>query len=394
MVTRPADPALAKLLRRIREDVRASQQAVAFRANVSRPLISLVESGDRSPNDKILRVYLQLAEKGPDMHRRTLLAAAASTAGIALLPAEAAPDPVRLSHEWLVGDQPAWRHRTAGDRIGGTFITDLEQRMTDLRLADDTVPGTELLPVVNRDLAEAEAAAQHCSYTQATGQRLLGIIAELRQLAGWIAFNFADYARAETDYTRAARTAREAGDDLRFAWLISAIAYQKTMTAEPGDAADAVLLAHTALTGLPDATPKVAILLHERAALAAAATGDHDSALRALDVVADLHEAAPEPEPQWVYWLDRNESEIFAARCLTRIGRPHEAIPRLETAIAAYPETHVRELALYRCYFGEALAEAGEVEAAIDQYELALAADHDAVRLRQRLTGLRQRIAR
>lgn len=395
MVTRkpPADPDLADLLRHIRDNAGISQSAIAKRAGCSRPTITLVEAAERRPNDTILRAYLRIAERGPDMRRRNLLLAAAAAAGLTGLPhLEPPTDPIRLAHEWLVNNHPIDRHRDAGDRLGTSLITELEQRMIDLRLADDTMNGDQLLPIVMRDLTAATEAAKTCSYTTDTGTRLGRIIAELHQLAGWITFNSADYHRSEQLYTTGAKTARDIGDDTMVAWMISGIAYQKITIGDPANLTDAHLLAATAITGLKHPTPKVAILLHERAAWAAAATGNTNATLKALDTAAELHHTQPEPEPHWVYWLNPTESEIMAGRCLTRIGKPHLAVPRLETAITDYPATHTRELTLYRAYYGDALARSGETEAAIHQYELAAATDTNSKRVQRRLNELRQLI--
>lgn len=389
----PADAPLANLLRRIRIDAQVSQSAVARRAGCTRAMISYVEAAERRPNDRILHAYLHISGRGTDMRRRDLLIAAAVAAGIGGLPEPTPPvDALRLAHEWLVGDQPLARHRSAGDRIGTSLLTELEQRMIDLRVADDTMSGDDLFPIVMRDLTAATEAAQDCSYTDEVGRRLGRIIAELHQLAGWITFNFADYHRSERIYTEGAQVARRIGDDTMVAWMLSGIAYQKVTIGDAADLRDARLLTASAITGLQRPSPKVAILLHERAAWAAAASGDQDATLRALGTVAELHQRGAEVEPHWVYWLNPVESEIMAGRCLTRIGRAHEAIPRLEAAIATYPDDHVRELALYRSYLGEALARSGETEAAVDQYERSLAAGTATARVQRRLVELRKLI--
>lgn len=391
----PADAPLANLLRRTRIDAGISQSAVARRAGCTRAMISYVEAAERRPNASILHAYLHISGRGTDMRRRDLLIAAAVAAGITGLPEPTPPvDPLRLAHEWLVDDQPLTRHRSAGDRIGTSLLTELEQRMIDLRIADDTMSGQDLFPIVMRDLAAATEAAQDCSYSDHVGRRLGRIIAELHQLAGWITFNFADYQRSERIYTDGADMARRIGDDTMVAWMLSGIAYQKVTTGDIADLRDARLLANSAIAGLRNPTPKVAILLHERAAWAAAAAGDQETTLRSLGTVAELHQRSAEDEPHWVYWLNPVESEIMAGRCLTRIGRPHEAVPQLEAAIATYPDDHVRELALYRSYLGEALARAGETEAAIAQYERSLATGAGAARVQRRLGELRQLIER
>lgn len=54
----------------------------------------------------------------------------------------------------------------------------------------------------------------------------------------------------------------------------------------------------------------------------------------------------------------------MAGRCLTELDRPDEAAPLLLDAIAGYDSNHVREVALYRSWLGEAYAKAGDVDRA------------------------------
>lgn len=66
-----------------------------------------------------------------------------------------------------------------------------------------------------------------------------------------------------------------------------------------------------------NATPVVQALLLERYAWAAARLTDHDTTCRALDAVNDAYERrTPDTrEPEWIYWLNRNEIDVMAARC-------------------------------------------------------------------------------
>jgi hypothetical protein len=52
----------------------------------------------------------------------------------------------------------------------------------------------------------------------------------------------------------------------------------------------------------------------------------------------------------------------MAGRCLTELDQPDRAEPLLLDALAGYDATHVREVALYRSWLGEASAKAGDVE--------------------------------
>jgi hypothetical protein len=62
--------------------------------------------------------------------------------------------------------------------------------------------------------------------------------------------------------------------------------------------------------------------------------------------------------------VDEDELEVMAGRCLTELDQPERAAPLLLDAVAGYDTTHVREVALYRSWLGEAYAKAGGVEQA------------------------------
>ncbi|MFI2077650.1 hypothetical protein [Streptomyces triculaminicus] len=54
-------------------------------------------------------------------------------------------------------------------------------------------------------------------------------------------------------------------------------------------------------------------------------------------------------EPDWVYWINRDESQIMAGRCWAELRQHTRAVPVLEHATAPCDETHAREVALYHC---------------------------------------------
>ena len=121
-------------------------------------------------------------------------------------------DPLRVAHEWLVSDTPAAIHRSAGRRIGESFVSEVEQRVIDLRHLDDTVGGGDLSPLVRRELAETSAVAKCASYSEAVGRRLLVAVGELSQLAGWVASDAGHYLEAQNVYLSGVSAAQEAGD--------------------------------------------------------------------------------------------------------------------------------------------------------------------------------------
>ena len=69
-------------------------------------------------------------------------------------------------------------------------------------------------------------------------------------------------------------------------------------------------------------------------------------------------------DPAWAYWLNREEIDVMAGRCLTQHRRPERAIELLTQAVNRYDDTHARELALYLTWLAEAHIYADNIEEA------------------------------
>ncbi|GGM84426.1 hypothetical protein GCM10012275_63880 [Longimycelium tulufanense] len=362
---------LGENLRAAREHAGLSLSALARRTHYSKPLLAALETGGR----RITR-------------RHVLAYAVALGVSVDVLYGDPT-DPVRAAHRWLVEDSPMVVHSRAGRRIGASLVEAMQRRVVELRHLDDTVSSTELYPVVHKELAEAQQVVAGASYTDTNGGRLWGVVSELAQLAGWVASDTGRHAQAEHTYLAGVSAARHAGDRVLGAQLLSCLAYQ---TANIGDPSDAVLVARSAITGAPAASPVVRALLWERLAWSAARARDTETTRRALDTVDDTYadRSTGTPEPEWVYWLNRAEIDVMASRCHIELGDPATAEPLLTRALATYPAEHVRETGLYRTWLAEAYARTGNHDAAAT---VLVAAEHDAARARsarldQRITDV------
>jgi hypothetical protein len=107
-------------------------------------------------------------------------------------------DPLRVAHEWLVNDSPALVHSSAGRRVGESLTAEMESRVVELRLLDDVIGGGDLFPLVRQELAHARRVVDSASYADKIGRRLLTVVAELAQLAGWVASDAGRYAEAQS----------------------------------------------------------------------------------------------------------------------------------------------------------------------------------------------------
>lgn len=336
---------LAARLRAAREAAGHSLATMAALTHFSKPYLGHVETGHRQPTPDVVDRYEQVLG----------------------VPIGIPHDPVRAAHEWLCGGQsPAEPRPKAGRRLGAGQMSRWEARVVALRHRDDVVGSRELLPEVRAELDRVTRLAAEAVYTDRLAVRLHTVIAELAQLVGWIASDAGFYRYAEQAYLTGVAAADIAGDRALGAQLLSSLAYQITTV---GKREDGLLIARTAVAGAADATPTVRALLLERLAWAAARCHDRNACQRALDAVDDAFDRrTPEVgEPEWVYWLDRNEIDVMAARCHIQLGQPAEAEPLLIHALAGYHPDHLREVGLYRTWLAEGYARTGNLDAARTQ---------------------------
>jgi hypothetical protein len=259
---------------------------------------------------------------------------------------------------------------------------------------DDHLAGRDLSPLILREYNATAALIRRGSYPEATGRQLLTAMAELAQITGWCLSDADLHQQAEAHYLAGVDAARQADDQASAANLLSCLAYQWTGL---GQHADAVLLAATAVHGARDQAPVVRALLNERLAYARACAADPDGAARALGDVDDAYEARTPGgrEPEWTYWLTRDEISVMAARCWTRLGRPGRAAPLIADVLTRYGPDQTREQALYRAFLARAYLNAGQrADAAQALQEAAqYAVRTSSARVDEQVTALRQALS-
>jgi hypothetical protein len=194
---------------------------------------------------------------------------------------------------------------------------------------------------------------------------VLTAIGELAQLGAWVAADGGLLDEAARYVRGGVRAARAAGNAPLAANLISTFSYQ---VANNGNPNEAVILARTAYQGgRHDATPVTRALLLERVAWSAARSGDLRECERALGTVEESFAAGPnDNDPDWVYWLNREEIDVMAGRCYTELRNPGRAVSLLTGAIARYDQALVRENSLYLSWLAEDYVQLSEIDHAAD----------------------------
>ena len=268
-----------------------------------------------------------------------------------------------LAHEWLSANKPQLIELSAGRRIGDSLVTAIEHRVMQLRRADDFISGRDSHALVLQELKATSDLLNKAALTDSQSRRLLTATAELAQLAAWVAADAGLYRNA-AKYTESGVLAAHAADNPALAAnIISTLSYQLANTGNPRQAA---LLARTAYAGgHREATATTRALLLERVAWADAKSGDLSNCERMLGLVEDdFGRANPDEDPDWVYWLNRNEIDVMAGRCYTELKNPARAEPLLRNAISTYSDTLIRENVLYLSWLAEDYILLGDIDEA------------------------------
>ncbi|MFG2055788.1 transcriptional regulator [Micromonospora sp. NPDC048930] len=261
--------------------------------------------------------------------------------------------------------------------------------LADLRRWDDLLGGADLAGHGTRRLRRAVRAYRAAG--PVGRRRLLPVLAESAQLAGWLAADAGEVTAALDAYRLALRAAAAAADPAFAGHVLGSASH---LLAGVGDPVGALALARAGCAGCRDAaSPGLRALLLHRVAFAAALAGRSRAARRALDAAARTGGPEPDREPPWLYWLDPAELAALTGRTLVALGRPGPAVPLLGPAVGG--RERPRRAAVYGGWLARGHLQLGEVEAACT---VAGAALLDAVRSGSpravgQLTEVRRRLA-
>ncbi|MEW1611969.1 MULTISPECIES: helix-turn-helix transcriptional regulator [unclassified Streptomyces] len=314
-------------------------------------------------------------------------------------PQTAAEPPLPTLTNFLPAEDPLEQLSVrTGGRIGMGQVADMQQRVHGLRLADDVLAGGDLMRPALRELRKAVHIFREHSYSDLTGCRLLVQLAELAQIAGWVASDAGQHAEAERIYRLGLSAATQAEDRTLAGNLAGSLAYQLSNT---GRELEGLELSRVALDGAgPDAPAKARALYLDRVAWAHTKAGGTENAQHAMRALGEASEALAEDsegteEPAYLYWVDAGELRVMESRVYTELRRPLRAVPLLREVLGKYDATHTRELALYLSWLAVAYADANEPEeaAATAERVLSLSADVASERTAQRVRVVLERLA-
>ncbi|MGC5004868.1 helix-turn-helix domain-containing protein [Streptomyces sp. DT203] len=144
-------------------------------------------------------------ENGPYVRRRTILQAATTTGLAAALPALHRPDPPR--------------------RITDAYVDRLRERTARLRRLDDILGGGDTYRVYLGEVQFTKGLLRRGSFTDDSRRRLIALLAEQAQQAGWAAFDGGRTRDAESLYEESRDFARDAQDTDLYGNSLAFLAY-------------------------------------------------------------------------------------------------------------------------------------------------------------------------
>ncbi|MGH3887390.1 MAG: hypothetical protein ACRDSZ_12630, partial [Pseudonocardiaceae bacterium] len=215
-----------------------------------------------------------------------------------------------------------------GGQVGATLIGQVEETIPRLRQLDDRQGGGGAnLTYVH---AQFQAVAQLLKVADHGGQvtrRLLVALAELGQLAGWMAADAERHGLAQRYYLTALRAAHNAGDKALGANVLSMMAFHAASRGEP---ADAISLGTAAMEMAHRSPALVQALVTTRHAYGYAVIGDADRFHTAYGRARELAEHPSGHRPRWAYYVSPQMVDascggwqVSLARACSRNSRRH-----------------------------------------------------------------------
>jgi hypothetical protein len=296
--------------------------------------------------------------------------------------------------DWLSSPCERLAPQREGQIVSPEMIEALQVRVAQLRRMDDSQGGRAVLDWAVHDLKWVAELVQRGSYEARTGKALHIVVAELAQLAGWLACDNGRYAQAQRYWVLGLRAAHVAGDYAIGANIVSCLSYQATFSGRGREAMNVIKLARSGVRDMPAGT--VHALLISRQARAHAALGEAKECERALAIAAEYGQlGAPDVDPPWSYWVTPAVLTADAGRAWLDLGHADRAEEHLVHGLELFGDAQPRNRMLHHASLSEARLARGDVEGAASSAHAAmdLLSQTNSIRGRSRLRSLARTFA-
>jgi hypothetical protein len=220
---------------------------------------------------------------------------------------------------YLAAELPA--APAAPSASGGTdlLIEQIEASIPLLQQLDDAKGGAASLGYVGAQLRAVALVLHEGSYTSVQTRRLLTALADLGQLAGWMAFDANQYGLAQRYFFTGLRAAHDSGYTTMAAHILADLSFQATTS---GRRSDGITLGEAACRHAARASAGVRASVSSRLAYAYAASGLISEFERtyngAMEIVTGR---SPDADPPWLYYLTPGHIDCQGGYALILAGR-------------------------------------------------------------------------
>ncbi|MCZ4100768.1 transcriptional regulator [Streptomyces sp. H39-C1] len=216
-----------------------------------------------------------------------------------------------------------YTRRMASASGADPLIDQVEHHLPLLQMLDDEHGGARHLPYVGAQFRAVGLLVHDGGHSETVLTRLVRALAEIGQLAGWMAFDAADHGLAQRYFVTALRAAHQVNDLPLCAHILADLAFQ---AASRGHPADAIALGEAARRASDAAPLAVRASVLSRLAYAYAAAGRAADFARTRSTARELIErrGGGEDEPRWMYFLTDNHLDCQAGYSLIQMGRTQQ----------------------------------------------------------------------
>jgi len=198
-------------------------------------------------------------------------------------------------------------------------VDQIERSVPQLQLLDDERGGASGLGYVGAQLRAALLVLRERRQPEDITRRLLIAIADLAQLAGWMAFDAGQHGVAQRYFFTGLRAANDAGYRPMQAHILADLSFQ---AATRGDSSDGVVLGEAAHRIAEGTAGSVRASVMSRLAYAYASAGRIADCERTwLASHEQLERRRREQDPAWMYYLTPNHLDCQAGYAMILAGR-------------------------------------------------------------------------
>jgi hypothetical protein len=220
---------------------------------------------------------------------------------------------------YLAGASPIGEFAVASAPGDGPLVEQIEQSIPLLQRLDDANGGAANLSYVAAQVRAVSMVLRESRHDPGTTRRLLVALADLSQLAGWMALDAGKHGLGQRHLFTALRAAHDAGYETMAGHALADLSVQATCLDDPDDA---VMLGEAAARASRKAPNSVRASIHSRLAHAYAGAGDLQRFDRARTQALELLASRDrDQDPGWMYYLTENHLDCQAGYSMIMMGR-------------------------------------------------------------------------